>query len=1071
MKRIALFLNLICLIFVGSISAQMLKTLTVGELFEKESSGGEAHQYKIQANADFYLRLSVEQKGIDVVVTLLDSSNKKVFEINSPTAAQGVELVSLITPSAGEYTLEIKSSDKSLPKGFYKLNFEELTATTEKNRNRAKADKLFAEAETYKFNPTAETIQKSLPKYDEAIKFYNSAEDIFGEATALNNCGEMIYRLGMFEKALEYVKKSLPLFVKSGSRSGEASALTNIGALYGALGDAQKGVEFYLSAADVFAEIRDSQSEIVLRSNLAVAYTQLGKTSEAIGAYQRSLELCQTVCDKRVSAILANNFGTLYDSLGNYQKAIEYYLQALPGFRETKERKGEGNALTNIGTAYRGLGDSQKAVEYYLQALPILKEIGEKSGEGYTLNNLAFSYAVIGNYADAQKRYEEALKIFREIKDRRGEGQVLSNLGVTFYTTDNFQKALGFYEQALPIVKETANKSGEARLFYYFGQTYNELNNAAKAKESLLQSVKISREIGDKETESLSLFELSVAEQKNGNLDQSLKFIEEAVKIVEENRAQMSNTDFRVSYFAQFQGFYQQFIGVLMENHKQNPNGNFAAKAFEISERSRSRGLIDLLLESRIDIRQGVEAKLLEKEKQLKQQISAIAEKLFRQGASEKEKVVLEKDLRDFKLELQKVSGEIKLKSPQYAALSQPTFLSVADVQKFLDENTILLEFSLGEKQSYAWAIGKNQTESFVLPSRFEIESKAKKVYELLTARQPLANETSAQTNARVEKADAEYPKATNDLSRVLFGEIYPKLKDKRLLIVADGALQYIPFAALPVPSDKTPTKLQEITPLVINHEIVNLPSASLLAALPKQTQTQTSVLTFADAVFDEKDARLKTAAIKETNTPKNLPSLKTRGDLRRLVFSKDEADGINLLAPQGNPKPVLGFDANLSRILSEDFAQFRYVHFATHGILDAQNPELSGIVLSLYEQNGKPRNGFLGLSDVYNLKMPVEMVVLSACQTALGKDVRGEGLIGLTRGFMYAGARRVVASLWSVNDNSTAQLMRRMYSKILKDGATPAAALRQAQIEMWKKPQGNQPFYWAAFTIQGDFR
>lgn len=250
----------------------------------------------------------------------------------------------------------------------------------------------------------------------------------------------------------------------------------------------------------------------------------------------------------------------------------------------------------------------------------------------------------------------------------------------------------------------------------------------------------------------------------------------------------------RVSYFALFQGFYQQYIHVLMLSQQQNPNGKFAAKAFEISERSRSRGLMDLLSESRIDIRQGADIALLEKEKQLRRQISAITEKLFRQGTSEQERVVLEKNLRELKIASQQVTAKIKIKSPQYAALSQPTLLSVSDVQNLLDENRVLLEYSLGEKQSYLWVIEKNQINSFALPSREEVENKAKKVYELLTARQPLANETPLENAVRVKKADAEYPKFANDLSQILLGKIYSQIKNKRLLIVADGALQRTEF-------------------------------------------------------------------------------------------------------------------------------------------------------------------------------------------------------------------------------------------------------------------------------------
>jgi CHAT domain-containing protein len=190
-----------------------------------------------------------------------------------------------------------------------------------------------------------------------------------------------------------------------------------------------------------------------------------------------------------------------------------------------------------------------------------------------------------------------------------------------------------------------------------------------------------------------------------------------------------------------------------------------------------------------------------------------------------------------------------------------------------------------------------------------------------------------------------------------------------------------------------------------------------------------------------------------------------------RLRFSRQEAEAIAAFAPEKNRLTALDFVASYETAQSADLSQYRIVHFATHGLLNSQRPELSGIVLSLVDERGRAQDGFLRLHEIYNLKLNADLVVLSACQTALGKEVRGEGLMGLTRGFMYAGAPRVVASLWRVDDRATAELMKRFYRGMLKDGLPAAAALRAAQVSMLKEIRWSAPYYWAAFTLQGDWR
>ncbi len=192
---------------------------------------------------------------------------------------------------------------------------------------------------------------------------------------------------------------------------------------------------------------------------------------------------------------------------------------------------------------------------------------------------------------------------------------------------------------------------------------------------------------------------------------------------------------------------------------------------------------------------------------------------------------------------------------------------------------------------------------------------------------------------------------------------------------------------------------------------------------------------------------------------------------LERLTYSRAEAEAILAVTPHARALEALDFQANRATALSPELARYRIVHFATHGFLDSKRPEFSGLVLSLVNRQGKPQDGFLGLEDVYNLKLPVDLVVLSGCQTGLGEEISGEGLIGLTRGFMYAGASRVVASLWSVDDFTTSQLMAKFYSAMERDKMPPAAALRKAQIEMWRHRGWHAPYYWAAFQVQGEWK
>jgi CHAT domain-containing protein len=386
------------------------------------------------------------------------------------------------------------------------------------------------------------------------------------------------------------------------------------------------------------------------------------------------------------------------------------------------------------------------------------------------------------------------------------------------------------------------------------------------------------------------------------------------------------------------------------------------------------------------------------------------------------------------------------------------------------------------------------------LPKRAEIEAEARRVRELLTAPQPQPGDTEAKYQARIKEAREGYLTQAAELSRMLLGPVASQLGRKRLVIVADGALQYIPFSALPSPppwNDEGRNSGAESQPLFVEHEIVSLPSASTLATLRRETAGRKpavkSLAVLADPVFTDDDARVgrnagkagakektKSADSDETDvgflqmtrSGRETGVTGAEGAFGRLLSTRREAAAISALVPERERMQALDFKASRTTALRPELGDYRIIHFATHGLLNNIHPELSGIVLSLVDKEGHQQDGFLWLQDIYNLKLSAELVTLSACQTGLGKEIKGEGLIGLARGFMYAGAPRVVASLWKVDDRATSELMKRFYQGMLgPEALRPAEALRQAQLSIWKEKQWREPYYWAAFVLHGDWK
>jgi len=419
---------------------------------------------------------------------------------------------------------------------------------------------------------------------------------------------------------------------------------------------------------------------------------------------------------------------------------------------------------------------------------------------------------------------------------------------------------------------------------------------------------------------------------------------------------------------------------------------------------------------------------------------------------------------------------------------------------RVLDENTILLEYSLGEEHSYLWAVTSTSITSYELAKGDEIKNAARDFYNFVNARNTdVKDENDDQRAIRIARSDAAVPKAAATLSRLVLGPVVGQLGRKRVAIVADGILHFVPFGALPIAGNEgagtsRPRIAGTPRPLIADHEIVNLPSASTLAVIRTEVagrqKAPRSVAVLADPVFMKDDERVKrrkdqnatrvekTTAIRKSAMERQL--IKAAKDtgmangglyVPRLPGTRQEAEQIVAMVSTVERRLALDFAASRDTATSAELSQYRYVHFSTHGLLNSVHPELSGLVFSLVNERGEPQDGFLLAHEIFNLKLPAEAVVLSACETGLGLDLKGEGLISLTRGFMYAGAPRVVVSLWAVSDQATTELMVRFYKGVLKEGLPPAAALRAAQLLLMNDKRWASPYYWAPFTLQGEWR
>jgi len=952
--------------------------LVPGSPVERELRGGATGSFLIDLQSGDYLHAVVEQRGVDVVVTLLDPTGRELLTVDSPNGKEGPEPLLAVARTAGPHRLTVRSLSAGAA-GWYAVRIEELRPATGKDHSRAAAAESFAHGEALRALGGTVSLRRALAAYKAALRDWRILDEKRGQAAALRGIGQVSYALADLRGARDAFLAALKLCRELGDRKAAAPLLNDAGAVYQSLSELGKAEAAFLGARDLFRSLEDRRGEAAALNLLGGLRASRADLRGALDAYSQALASWRALGDRSREALTLHDLGRTYSLLGRPSEALDLLRQTLRLRRAAGDRRGEASTLTEIGWAHYLSGDSAAALRFYDQALALHRREGNLLGEAAVLDRRGTALTKAGRLVEALPSYRKALAIFQQAGQPGSMAHTLANLGWLYEARGDPLAAMGYEERAL-------------RLF---------------------------RRLGDRHAAAHTLFGIARAERRRGHLDLARARIQETLAIAESLRGEAPIQALRTSYLAARHEYYEFAVDLLMQM-------GLDAESWEVAERARARSLLE-------SVGEGARA-------------TAIDEDLGRLGGE------LRSRLRDGG-GAGAVSASIRLREVQ---------------QQVLDRDTLLLQYALGAERSFLWVVGSESIESYVIPGRRRLEELARRAYGLLAR----SRKGSLQQQARLAAAA---------LTDAILGPAAGPLASRRLVIVADGALQYVPFAALSLPS-----KDGSRAPLLAQHEVVALPSVSVLARLRRERAHRPApsrlVAVVADPVFERDDPRLRSWRIPAvtlaaaSTLPGGRDLERSAGDvgidhLARLPWSRREAEAILSLVPPGEGLRALDFAASRSLVLSGRLGPYRIIHFATHGLLNAEHPDLSGLVLSRFDDRGRPQEGFLRVQEVPALGLRADLVVLSACRTALGKEVAGEGLLGLTQAFFQAGAGRVVVSLWNVNDAASAELMSRFYQAMLRQRLPPSAALRSAQLAMLRQPRWQAPYYWAGFSLQGEWR
>ncbi|HYJ89376.1 MAG TPA: CHAT domain-containing protein [Pyrinomonadaceae bacterium] len=837
-------------------------------------------------------------------------------------------------------------------------------------------------------------------------------------------------------------------------------------------------------------------------SNKALTLLSADRTGEAVEAFQICLRLQESNPDDELELIARSRLGYIYLVMGNYPAALKNLERVLELARAFHSLSHKETALAHLGSVHYRQNDYIKTEEYWRRALEVSKTIAAKNSRETTfpqnhLGNLGDVYYHLGDIAAAKQAYSESLKLSIEVKDERNQSSVLNALGDLYVAQADFNQAQPIYVQALALGVKLDNLGNQVGALLGLAALHRRLGNYQLATEyaqrvltllegqtspmlrgQALNSLGLSHLRFNKFPEALAAFQKTLAIDadtigphirwtahagaarayvQSAQRDKAREHYLKAIDLIEKVRAGLGGDEAKAGFLQDKIEIYKEHIALLLDLHRLDGKSHHGTDAFHYNERARARAFFDRLAETKIDPEQDIAPDLLKQKRELHTRINKLTAQLIKERSSETSRQdqvligTLKERLDQADKELSDWLRELRRRNPRYASLQYPEPVTLAATQRLLDDQTILLSYSLAEPASFLFVITNNNFQVKRLPSETLLN---KRVQDLLAA-------ITNKNNPATERYRLEAIRLSQDLlpdGRLLAGK-------KALVIVADGALHRLPFEVLFRPGTSASGDLRRWPYLIQKFAVSYVPSASVLAELQNQAREMApkGFIAFGDPLYDH-----------SANATLRLTNAGDRLNLQRLPYSRTEIDGIARLFPKDDYDLFFGAEASEENVKAPGrLSRYRMVHFSTHGYVNEARPRFSGLLLSLPTsespsaiRNLQSEDGVLSAYEIFDLKLKADLVVLSACETGLGKEIRGEGLMSLMRAFMYAGTPSVLVSLWNVNDETAADLMIRFYRHLKTPGTRKNEALRLAQLETIE--DNGFAFFWAPFVLIG---
>jgi len=1010
---------------------------------------GETKTVRIHAEAGDYLEITATPDSELVVrTTLFDPEGRLAAVTPSLGGTGGRARIAAYAESGGDFRLEVTSQMFRAEARTCIVALTSRRVAGEADGMDAEAHREFAKAASQAANG-AQGIRTAVALLDKPLELARRAGDGVLEMRAVFGKGQFLAMLGDLQAALPFFTESLALCRKMHDMRAEAHTLDDIGLVYTNLERYNEAIEQYNLAMELERQIGQPWETALTLANLAEAESDVGRVDLALDCLERQEKIRRELNDEFGLSETDLGMADVYLMTGQPERALEKLIDTLPHwprFRAKEDGKeSEIAAYRKLAFAYTAIGNYDAAAARLRQAMSLARALGNKRVTAETLVMAAQLAPLRGDAAQAVQICEQALAASRAAAYRRGEALAQMELAKLRMAADRPRLAVLPLEQALGIATQLGQPYDEANARRALGIARAALGDTGAAQREYSAALTIERRIGDRFGEVQTLVESARLDDRLGQPEQSLSGLDQALAVIDRTRSSLAAPELRASYLASQRAAYELSAHILVRLSRKHPAEGYELRAFEASERAHARTLLDSIGETRGELDRSPDHELTAR-------LNAVDASLHLLATAENS------PHREARIaQLLATRNQLELQSGGLGESVTP--LSLAAIrEQLLGGETVLLEYLTGEQQSDLWVVGRTGFRHYELPGEEALRAAISRLYDALTAANHLPlTHTIAERQAKLAAADESASSEAAALQRVLLPMSPSELGKSSLLIVADGPIQLVPFAFLDVASER---------PITME------PSASVLARLRQieRPDPDGRILIVADPVYGRSDARLGALIPAGKTGPRPAPLDQRIESLPRLPMSRVEADQITKLAPN-QLTTLRDFDATLASFEHLAADRFAVIHLAAHTLLDDRHPDLSGLVLSLVDRQGHRQDGFLPLLDIYKLRLHTGLVVLSACETSIGKDLRGEGFLGLARGFLYAGARQVLASLWKVDDRATAVFMQRFYSALLRDHLTAPAALRRAQIEMALDPPWRSPRYWAGFVLQGDLQ